>query len=256
MGFAGLILLVIILAIAYVGALFVIRRLTSRHVREGHNDVLVPMFLTAGTLYAVLLAFLVIAVWESYGEAKANAAEEASTLATMYRQTNGMPANERDEFRRLIREYTEAVVKDEWSIQAKTGGASPVARRAVADMYRTYGSLPPAEQTAPVSVEFLRTFSTVAADRNRRTLQAGEQLPAVLWWALIVGGAIVVGMSFFLYMEVFWPHLLMSMCMGAVIGTMLLITYAFNQPFSGPLPLDAGSFEHSLSVYDSVDKGN
>ena len=247
---------IVVCAALYVGVLWVIRKLVRSHVREGHNDVLVPLFLTAGTLYAVLLAFLVIAVWEAYGAAKDNAAEEASTLATMYRQTNGMPGDEQAKFRGLIREYTEAVIKDEWAIQAQTGGASPKARHAVAEMYRTFGTLPAAEQTAPLSVEFLRTYSTVAADRNRRTLQASEELPAILWLGLLVGGAIVIGMSFFLFMDVFWPHLVMSGAMGALILTLLGITFALDQPFKGPLPLDSAAFEHSMAVYDSVDKGN
>src|SRR5271156_6562534 len=97
-----------------------VRRWMRGSVREGHNDVLVPLFLTAGTLYAVLLGFLVIAVWENYESAKDNAAEEASTLTTLYRQTNGMPPSERQEMRILLREYTESVARDEWKIQAAT----------------------------------------------------------------------------------------------------------------------------------------
>ena len=37
----------------------VVRRLVHGHVAEGHNDVLVPLFLTAGVIYAVLLGFMV-----------------------------------------------------------------------------------------------------------------------------------------------------------------------------------------------------
>jgi hypothetical protein len=235
---------------------FLVRRGMRGHVQEGHNDVLVPLFLTAGTLYAVLLAFLVIAVWESYGAAKDNAAEEASTLATLYRQTNGLPTAQQRELRGLLREYTEAVAVDEWPIQAATGGASPRARKAIGDMYRAYGTMPPQVASSPIAQEFLQTLRTVAADRNRRTLQAGERLPGVLWLGLLLGGAIAVGMSFLLYMEVTWLHVLATGMMAAVIGTMLFITLLLDSPFSGPLALQPDSFEHSLGVYDSVDKGN
>lgn len=240
----------------YVGVIWLVRRIVKGHVREGHNDVLVPLFLTAGTLYAVLLAFLVIAVWEQHDAASDNAAEEASTLATMYRQTAGMPSGEQRTFRALLRGYTNAVVDDEWPVQAKNGGASPKARHYIAEIYRAYGALPPAEANSPVSQEFLRTFSTVAADRNRRTLQANEQLPDVLWAGLLVGGGIVIGMSFFLYMETFWLHAFVSGSMATLIGFLLLLTLLMNQPFTGPLALDSGAFEHSTTVFDSVDKGD
>ena len=233
-----------------------VRRVLHGRVREGHNDVLVPLFLTAGTLYAVLLGFLVIAVWENYGEAKGNAAEEASTLATLYRQTNGMPSSEQREMRTSLREYAEAVAGDEWRIQAATGGASPKARKALADMYRSFGSMPRADASASISVEFLQTLRTVASDRNRRTLQASEGLPAVLWFGILLGGAVVVGMSFLLYMDVTWPHVLASGLMAALIGTLLFITVLLNRPFAGPLALSPEAFEHSVSVFAAVDKGN
>jgi hypothetical protein len=240
----------------YTGLIWSARRFVKAYVREGHNEVLIPIFLTAGTIYAVLLAFVVIAVWEAHDAAHANAAEEASTLATMYRQTAGMPPNEQREMRRLLREYTEAVFKQEWQIQAQTGGASPTARHLVTEIYRAIGRLPPSEASAPVSVEFLRTFSVVAADRNRRTLEADEQLPRILWFVLLLGAAIVIGMTFFLYMEVFWLHFVISAAMTILIGALLIVTLLLNRPFSGPLAVDAVAFEHSLGVYDSVDKGN
>jgi hypothetical protein len=165
-----------------VAGVAIVRRFLHGRVREGHNDVLVPLFLTAGTLYAVLLGFLVITVWESCGEVKANAADEASTLATLYRQTNGMGSMQQRTLRGYLRQYAEAVAGDEWQIQAAIGGASPKARKALADIYRSFGSIPRAETSSSISIEFLQTLRTVASDRKRRTLQASEGLPAVLWW--------------------------------------------------------------------------
>src|SRR5438046_2488248 len=53
----------------------IVRRLQHHQVQEGHNDVLVPMFLTVGTIYAVIVGFLLIGVWEQYNTAKAIIAE-------------------------------------------------------------------------------------------------------------------------------------------------------------------------------------
>jgi hypothetical protein len=130
------------------------------------------------------------------------------------------------------------------------------ARHLVAEIYRVFGKLKPAEAASPISVEFLRTFSIVAADRNRRTLEAEERLPKILWLVLLLGAAIVIAMTFFLYMQVFWLHYVLSAAMAVLIGMLLIMTYLLDKPFTGPLALDASSFEHSLGVYDSVDAGN
>jgi hypothetical protein len=89
----------------------VVRKLIHRHIAEGHNDVLVPLFLTAGVIYAVLLGFMVVGEWESYDAARANAGEEAAVLVPLYRQTSVMDAHGRDEMRNVLREYAEHVVQ-------------------------------------------------------------------------------------------------------------------------------------------------
>jgi hypothetical protein len=233
----------------------VVRSVVNGRVSEGHNDLPVPIFQTAGTIYAVLLAFSVIAVWQSYGAAKDNAAEEASTLTTLYRQTNGMPQPAQSILRRLLREYTEAVIADEWPIQAAYGGASPHAREQLGAIYGAYRTMDPKVASSPVGIEFLQTVRTVAADRNQRTLEAGESLPAVLWIGLLVGAAIVVGMTFVLHTPATFPHVLFSVLLAALIGTLLFITLVLHRPFAGPLGIPPDSFRHSLEVFDSVDRG-
>ncbi|HXC54527.1 MAG TPA: hypothetical protein VNU97_04480 [Rhizomicrobium sp.] len=250
--------LLIVVAPAVLAGLCVLlaRRFLHETVREGHNDVLVPLFLTAGTIYAVMLGFLVVVVWEAYGDAKDNVAVEASTLTTMYRQTNGMNPEELKAMREHIRAYTEAVVGKEWAIQARTGGAAPEARRQIAEIYREYARMPADVSNSSINREFLNQFSLVTAARNKRTLQASEEVPWVLWFGLIGGATIVVAMSCILYMDTWWPHMLMSGVLTLMIGMLLFITVILAKPFVGALALEAGPFEHSLSVYKAVDGGN
>jgi Protein of unknown function (DUF4239) len=249
--------LLVVVAPAVLSGLCVLaaRQFLHARVREGHNDVLVPLFLTAGTIYAVMLGFLVVVVWEAYGDAKSNVATEASTLTTMYRQTNGMDADEMKAMREHIRIYTETVVEKEWEIQAKTGGAAPEARRQIAEIYREFAHMPLDKGNSSINREFLSQFSMVTAARNKRTLQAGEDVPWVLWFGLIGGATIVVAMSCALYMDTWWPHMVMSGVLALMIGMLLFITVILAKPFQGALALEAGPFEHSLSVYKAVDAG-
>jgi hypothetical protein len=238
------------------GCVWIVRDILHGKVREGHNDVLVPIFLTAGAIYAVMLGFLVVVTWEAYGDAKGNVGEEASTLATMYRMTNGMNPGEMTAMREHIRAYTEAVVDKEWAIQAATGGAAPEARAQVAAIYREFATMPRADESTSINSEFLRQFSVVAAARNKRTLQAGEKVPWVLWLGLFGGAAVVMLMSSFIYMDVRWPHMVGSGVLTLMIGMLLFVTILLAKPFKGSLALQAEPFEHSLSVYKSVDNGH
>jgi len=65
-----------------------------------------------------------------------------------------------EEMRKLIREYAEDVVKEEWESLRATGNASQKARKDIGDIVRFFGTLTPATKVREiVAAQFLQTFS-------------------------------------------------------------------------------------------------
>lgn len=236
------------------------RKLLRGRVREGHNDVLVPIFLNAGVLFAVVLGFMVIAVWESYDAAKTTVAMEAATLVTLYRTTYGMPQETGDKLRAMARDYAKAVIEDEWRTQAATGEGSSAARRAMGRMFHAFGDgtiSSEVKSTYPLICQaFMTAITDVTAARNKRNIQANESLPWAMWMAAIGGAFIVIGMGCLIHMEAQGPHVLMAAAMAALIGMLLFTCQIMSHPFRGPLAISAESFEHTLVVFQDVDKGD
>ncbi|HVV63313.1 MAG TPA: DUF4239 domain-containing protein [Pseudolabrys sp.] len=230
------------------------RKIVHRHVREGHNDVLVPMFLTVGVIYAVLLGFTVVAEWEFYDSARANTAEEAALLVPLYRQTRVMEQQHGDEIRHYIRSYAEHVV-ERWEAFAH-GERNTEAGRDTNEIIRVFSEMTPSNKSRElVSGQFLMTFSQMVLNRNKRYAQSAESLSKVMWIGIIVGGALTVALSFIVFMEVAWLHVLGVALMSALIGVMLFMAALFSRPFQGPLAIDPAPFETVLKVFDQVDKG-
>jgi hypothetical protein len=227
--------------------------LFAARVAEGHNDVLVPLFLTAGVIYAVLLAFIVIAMWESYDGAKANTAEEASLLVPLYRDSLSMAPEKGAEMRFLLREYAHGVI-DGWERFRETAQGAPAARVTVDKMLLFYGTLMPATRVREIIAEqYLGTLSQMLLDRNKRLLQAAETLSWVMWAAAIGGGIITVGMSFFLYMDRPLLQLMVTSVLSVLIGMLLFIMVILERPFLGPLGIEPEPFEASLKLFDQID---
>jgi len=230
------------------------RRFIHRAVGSGHNDTCAAIFQTGGTLYAVFLAFLVVAVWQSHDAARANVAEEASLLCTLYRGSAAMPVIQGEALRGDIRRYTHAVVDDEWAVQARNGGASEAARAAGLALFRLFG--PPAAQPTNPAVDqmALGLIAQIHADRNKRTLQAEETLSPLIWVTAVANGLLVLVISFFLETERVWTHVALSGVLAVMIATLLSVVFILDRPFGGLMPLQPDAFVHSLGVYDSVDR--
>lgn len=233
------------------------RRLIRGRVDEFHNEVMISIFASAKVVYAVLLGFLVIVVWENYDNARDNVSLEAASLVPLYRLTYGMQPAHGAETRKHIRDYIDAVIADEWAIMRRQAGASLPARRAIGAMDRQFANLDPATKIldAEVNAEFLRDKSTVVSYRNQRLLQATSSVPWVMWLGAIGGAVITMVMGFMIYMKGLGPHLIMASLDGALIGLLLYIMFVFSHPFRGPLALGPQDFVAARSILDGVDKG-
>lgn len=254
------ILMVLGPALYAVAGLLISRKIMHGKVVEGHNDVCVPIFLNAGVLFAVLLGFMVVAVWESYDAAKATAASEAAALVPLYRSTFALPKESGDKMREMTREYAEQVIKDEWPKQAATGQGSALARRAAGNFFRAFGDGTVSAEIKHdypfICTELMNSINEVTNDRNKRNIEANESVPSVMWAAILGGAFIIVTMSFVIYMERAVPHMIMAGAMAALIGLLLYSCVVLSHPFKGPIAISPESFEKTLTVFDDVDRGN
>src|SRR5271156_4866049 len=67
-----------------------VRRYVTLERLTANNEIAGFKFATLGVLYAVLLAFAIIVVWEKFSDAETDVAQEAGAAATIYRLSQGM----------------------------------------------------------------------------------------------------------------------------------------------------------------------
>jgi len=118
--------------VAVVG-LVLVQRLVPPERREGQNDVAGFIYAVLGVAYAVLLAFVVIAVWQDYETAKTNVDSEANELAGVYFLASQLPEPQRTRLQDLARTYARVVVEEEWPMMER-GQTSPRADSLVSQL--------------------------------------------------------------------------------------------------------------------------
>src|SRR3712207_4038108 len=100
-------------SLAAVIGLTLVQRLVPAATREEQNDVAGFIYAALGVIYAVLLALVVIAVWEEFGRARITVESEANALAEIFWLAHRLPEPERHQLQELARSYAEEMVDEE-----------------------------------------------------------------------------------------------------------------------------------------------
>jgi protein-S-isoprenylcysteine O-methyltransferase Ste14 len=245
--------------LAAVVGLALVQRLVPATIRKEHNDVAGFIYAALGVIYAVLLALVVIAVWEEFGRARVTVESEANALAEIFWLAHELPEPERHHLQELARSYAEEVVEEEWPLmeQGKTPSmehtrATPQGWVLIDDIRATLqGYEPRTVAGQELYAEGLDQVQRLADARRTRLVAAEESIPAVLWVVLVVGGVVTVGFTYLFGLESTWAHRLMVASLAGVIALVLFTIGIMDHPFSGGARIETGAFELILNRFET-----
>jgi Protein of unknown function (DUF4239) len=249
------VLVVVGVCLAAVAGLESVQRLVPYEKREQHNDVAGFLYAVVGVIFAVLLALLVIAVWEQFQRANETVESEANAVAEIAWLAHRLPEPERRVLQEDARSYAQEVVDEEWpQMEQGLGGAQslPEGWDLIDDMRATLQEVEPrtvAEQE--LYAEGLDQIERLNDARRMRIVAAKEGLPGVLWAVLVFGGVVTVGFTYLFGLRNSWAHRLMVMSLTAVIALVLFTIWAMEDPFSGGATLEPSAFELILERFET-----
>jgi hypothetical protein len=117
-----------VVCLAALAGLELVQRLVSADSRQRHNDVAGFIYAALGVIYAVLLALVVIAVWEEYQAASETVEQEAKSVAEIFWLAHGLPEPEGSHLQELARSYAREVVEATATCSSRWVSTSTVTR--------------------------------------------------------------------------------------------------------------------------------
>ena len=123
-----------------------IRRWVGVETLVKNNEIAGFKFATVGVIYAVLLAFSVIVVWEKFNDAQTSVAEEAGATAALFRYAEGKEP-EAVALRAALVNYLKAAIDEEWPRWAVESEAHGVTRLSTGSILRRWRSIGPGQET-------------------------------------------------------------------------------------------------------------
>jgi len=210
----------------------IIRRFVKIEQLRVNNEVAGFKFATVGVLYAVLLAFVVVVVWEKYNQADSDVAREAAASATVYRLSYGLDDQHGSAIRQALTTYLDTAIKQDWPAMEE-GKGSEAASQAMSALYAAVLKFHAQQNDSIVLAELLRQLDTVSVSRRARILAANGAVPDILWVTLFGGAFLTVCFTFFFGVENVRAQALMTGALTLLTFAGLLTVIAIDQPFGG-----------------------
>ena len=185
----GIVIVGGITVLATAGALFV-RQWVAVEVLERHNEVAGFIYSVIGVMYAVLLGFTAIIVWERYDQAQAAVEKEANELGDLARDAQAFPDEVRKEIETKLRSYIRLVIEKEWPAMA-ANKSSPETQDAFNQLRQAYLQFAP--QTGQERIWFTQSLTSLDQLNDQRRLRLlsnrSTGIPNVMWVVLLGAGA-------------------------------------------------------------------
>jgi hypothetical protein len=236
-----------------------VQRLVPAASRRPHNDVAGFIYAALGVIYAVLLALVVIAVWEEYRAASETVEQEANAVAEIFWLAYRLPEPEGAHLQELARSYAEEVIHKEWPLMEQgqpplmvEGQGIPAGWTLIDDIRANLQEFQPhSAADEQLYAEGLDQVQRLADARRMRLVAAEEGIPGVLWAVLIFGGIAAVSFTYLFGLENTWAHRLMVVTLAAVIGLVLFTIGAMEHPFSGGARIGTEAFDLVLERFET-----
>jgi Protein of unknown function (DUF4239) len=227
---------VIGLSVAFaVGLQLLVRWRYGVDVIVANHEVAGFKYAVVGVAYAVLLAFVVVGVWEEFEGTRRSVDAEAERYYNLYRTTYNFPGETGQKMRDALMDYAVAVRDDDWPEMEQGRHGSVAASKAYTRLSYTVGQTK--SQDIALLPSILHAFDILkeTADlRLERLSDVGGHVTPLIWGVLLLGGVITLAYPAFFATRNVLAQVLMTAGLAMIVGATLLLALNLNYPFSGP----------------------
>ncbi|QES47123.1 hypothetical protein DEJ50_03950 [Streptomyces venezuelae] len=206
-------------------------------------DVIEYMTMMIGVIYAIVLGLAIAGVWEARGGAQEYVRQEAQALHEVSIRSQVYPEEVRTRIRSDVDAYVTYVVGTEWKEMAESGLVTDKGTELLERIRRDVTDYQP--QTDHEGQAYQPLVDQVAAAddaRSGRAQSAGATMPGVVWFGLIIGALVTVGMIFALQIRRSFRELVLAGLFSALIAFLLFLIWDFDAPFSRGIAATAEPF--------------
>jgi hypothetical protein len=222
----------------------IVQRFVKHETLTPYNEVSGVILTVIGTLYAVILGFVVVVVWQGFTTASDVVASEANAAAKVYRLARGVSEPAGSTIRRHISDYAQAVLTKEWPRMVSTGEPDRQTGALAREIANEVVYLKPTSYAqANVHAAMLAAIGQFLDDRRSRLTYLQPRIPGILWGVLIFGGVVLLAITFLIGLENRLVQLIMTGALAAMIAISLVTIFDLKSPLEGTSHINPTAWE-------------
>ncbi|WP_107071114.1 DUF4239 domain-containing protein [Streptomyces cyaneogriseus] len=214
-------------------------------------DVIEYMTMWIGVVYAIVLGLAIAGVWEARSAAQDHVQAEAVALHEISERVRVYPPEVRDRIRDDVNTYVGHVVTTEWKAMSDEGR---ITEQGTALLDRVRADVTDYEPRTDFEAQAYQPLvdQVAAADQARaaRADSIGATMPGVVWFGLIIGAVVTVGMIFALQIRRTPREMVLAGLFSALIAFLLFLIWDFDAPYSRGIAASADPF---LTLFPHLD---
>lgn len=247
--------LAIVVILVIVAVIFVVFKRTTILKRLA-LDTAIGGIIYGGLMavYSILLAFVVVVVWQQYQTTGDRVEVEAAKAFNIYRGSYAFPDSVGRNIRLAVVAYATSVCNDEWPALAHDS-LNPKTQTAYNHMWEEVYDIKPATASEQVwYTSMVQSINQFGEARIMRISDIDSSIPLIMWQMLLIGAVVILCFTILFTTENDLIHLLKVIMFSSVIIFSLALVYMLDHPFQGALKVRPTAFQKILTHYQMEHK--
>ncbi|MDQ1265437.1 MAG: hypothetical protein QG635_587 [Bacteroidota bacterium] len=232
-----------------VGLMLLVRRSVEISTLESHHEVAGFIYAVVGVIYAVLIAFAVLVVWEQHNQAEERIDNEAADIIRIYSNSQGMENNNfRNKMKILAKDYIKTMIDEEFPAMAKYKFSACNAESFRNIWLYLYTIKPDNDNDKFWFDKTVEAQNKLSETRRLRKISVNYSVPLFMWIVLICGAFVTITFSFLFGTKKALPQILMVVALSSSVVLVLILIGALEHPYSGIIKVEPEAFMDALRI--------
>jgi amino acid transporter len=216
---------------------WIVTRLAVNERARAFKAVSPGMLPPLGILFALLVGFIAVEVWNNYDKAKVAVATEASALRALVLLAENFPEDQKTHIHALIDRHIEEAVNKEWPTMARhTATLANLRATALIEELHDVLTLKPADDgQRSAQVEMVRALHTAMDARRLRIVVSQSAVGRVKWAGILLQGLCTLIAIAMVHSDNRLAAAIALSLFATGIALSLLLIAAYSRPFTGEI---------------------